>query len=378
MEADNVLSDQVQIRRPELLVLLRAVPLRVIAYARDIVGQGVQPHIYHMPGVKIHRDPPLKGRPGHAQILQARQQEIVHHLVFPGHGLDKFRMLVNVLYQPVRIFAHAEEIRLLPGGLHLPAAVGAFSVHKLGFCPEGLTGRAVHSLIGSLVDISLVIELLKYLLHLGLMNLVRGADKLVIGSVQQIAHSLNDPRHLVHKLLGRHPCLLGLQLDLLSMLVGSCLVKDIIAFLPLKPGDTVRHHNLIVVAYMGFPRGIGDCCGNIILSLLLHLFSAPSAVSSESPGTKKPVPHCMPCTRRRAQCPCYHFFSSALHRTDLFGSVTLSAVTGGTCRSLIPAGTRCAAQKPFSRLLPLVPLSCRNLLCKVKQNVLSSSLPFSQ
>mgnify|MGYP003422077375 FL=1 len=31
---------------------------------------------------------------------------------------------------------------------------------------------------------------------------------------------------------------------------------------------------------------------------------------------------------------CYHFSSSAFRNTDLFGSVTLSAVTGGSCRSL--------------------------------------------
>ena len=31
---------------------------------------------------------------------------------------------------------------------------------------------------------------------------------------------------------------------------------------------------------------------------------------------------------------CYHFSSSVPHSTDLFGSVTLSAVTGGSCRSL--------------------------------------------
>ncbi len=38
--------------------------------------------------------------------------------------------------------------------------------------------------------------------------------------------------------------------------------------------------------------------------------------------------------KKASVIPCYHFSSSVPHSTDLFGSVTLSAVTGGSCRSL--------------------------------------------
>lgn len=67
---------------------------------------------------------------------------------------------------------------------------------------------------------------------------------------------------------------------------------------------------------------------------------------------------------------CYHFSSSVPHSTDLFGSVTLSAVTGGSCRSL--AFTVCSVPCPFGAPLRshLLHLSvsflsaCRNVLCK--------------
>lgn len=67
---------------------------------------------------------------------------------------------------------------------------------------------------------------------------------------------------------------------------------------------------------------------------------------------------------------CYHFSSSVPHSTDLFGSVTLSAVTGGSCRSL--ASTVCSVRCPFGAPLRshLLYLSvsflsaCRNVLCK--------------
>ena len=131
METDNILSDQVEIRRPIFLVLLCAVAVTVITDTGDIVCQRIQPYIDHMLIVKIDRDPPLKGGSGHAQILQSRQQEIVHHFVFPGHRLDKFRMSVDMLNQSVSILAHFKEVSFLLCGLHLSAAVGAFPIHKL-------------------------------------------------------------------------------------------------------------------------------------------------------------------------------------------------------------------------------------------------------
>lgn len=68
---------------------------------------------------------------------------------------------------------------------------------------------------------------------------------------------------------------------------------------------------------------------------------------------------------------CYHFSSSVPHSTDLFGSVTLSAVTGGSCRSLastVPILLRYPFGAPLrSHLLYLsVPFlsAIRNVLCK--------------
>ena len=89
--------------------------------------------------------------------------------------------------------------------------------------------------------------------------------------------------------------------------------------------------------------------------------------------------------RRRALRPWYHFFSSALCGTDLFRSLTLSAVTGGSCRSLIRTSprTRCAARKPSSALPSPAPLSAqaswarRSLLCKSSDKTYSLRHSFS-
>ena len=71
VEADDVLADQVHVRRPELLVMLVVVAVRVVAAEGDIVGQRVQPDVDHMARVKVHRHAPGERGAGHAQVLQA-------------------------------------------------------------------------------------------------------------------------------------------------------------------------------------------------------------------------------------------------------------------------------------------------------------------
>ena len=70
VETNDVLADQMQIRRPELLILFVVIAIRVIAAEGDIVAQGIQPHIGHMAGVKFHGNAPGKAGAGNAQILQ--------------------------------------------------------------------------------------------------------------------------------------------------------------------------------------------------------------------------------------------------------------------------------------------------------------------
>ena len=210
METDNILSNQMQVCGPVLFILLGAVAVRIISDSGNIVCQRIQPYINYVFVIKIHWDSPFKGGSGYAQILQPRKQEVVHHFIFTGNRLNKFRMLVNMANQPVSIFAHFEEICLFLGRLYRTAAVRALSVYKLGFCPEGLAGRTVHSLIGSLVNISLIIQALKNFLYLLLMIIIRCPDKFVVGNIEQIAQSLNHTGNLVNVLLGSNACLLCL------------------------------------------------------------------------------------------------------------------------------------------------------------------------
>ena len=309
VEPDDVFADQVEIRRPVFLKQVRTLPVTVVADPGDVVGQRVQPYVDHVAGIKIHRNPPFEGGPGYAQILQARQQEVVHHLIFPGYRLDEFRMGVDMLDQPVRIFAHLEEIGLLPGRLHRAPAVGTFSVHQLGLGEEGLAGSAVHALIIPFVNVAFLIHFLEDLLHLALMVFVRGADEFIVGSVHQIPDLLDLPGHIVHEFLGRNACFLRFQLDLLAVLVGPGLEEHVKALASFIPGDGVRQHDLIGIADVGLAGRVGNGRCDIILwffHLLILLLE----------NKKSPIlPSGM--IREDGESPCYHFFSPAPHDTGL-------------------------------------------------------------
>ena len=271
METDNIFSDQMQIRRPLLLEQVAGLSVALVADAGDIVGQRVQPYVYHVLRVEVYRDAPFERGTGYAQILQTRKQEVVHHLILSGNRLNEFRMLVDMVNQTVSVFAHTEEISLFLGRLHLAATVRTLAVHQLGLGPEGLAGSTVHTLVSTFVDIALVIQLLENLLYLLLMVIIGGADEFIIGSVHQIPDPLNLTGHIVHEFLRSNACLLSLQLDLLTVLVGSGLEKYVVALESAETGNGVRQYDLIGVANVGLAGCVGNGRGHVKLFLFHFL-----------------------------------------------------------------------------------------------------------
>ena len=157
-------------------------------------------------------------------------------------------MGIDVLDQAVRILAHFEEICLFLGLGDRTSAVRTFAVVKLGLRPEGFAGSAVPSLIGSLVDITLIVELFEDLLDLFLVRRIAGADKAVVAGVHQIPDPLDLSGIHVDKRLRSHSCFRGLVLVLLAVLVRSCLEHHVIAFDSLVARDRVRENRFICVA----------------------------------------------------------------------------------------------------------------------------------
>ena len=69
MEPDDILTDQVQVCGPQLLVLLGAVAVCIIADTGDVIGQRIEPYIDNMLRIESHRNTPCEGSTGYAQIL---------------------------------------------------------------------------------------------------------------------------------------------------------------------------------------------------------------------------------------------------------------------------------------------------------------------
>ena len=105
------------------------------------------------------------------------------------------------------------------------------------------------------------------------MIIVRGTDKFVVRSIHQIPDPANLTGNVVHKFLRSNSRFLSFQLNLLSMLVRSCLEEHIVSLLTFKTRDTVRQHCLISISDMRFAGSIGNRRRNVIFwSDFLHVF----------------------------------------------------------------------------------------------------------
>ena len=240
--------------------------------------------------VEVDRDAPLERRSRDAEVLQAGQQEVVHHLVLALHGLDEFRVRVDVLDQAVGVLTHLEEVRLLLRRLHGAAAVGALAVDKLGLGEERLARRAVHALVVTFVDVALLVELFKDLLDLLFVVVVGRADEFVVGGVHYVPVRADDARDLIDVFLRRDAGGLCFFLDLLAVLVGAGLEEHVVALKALVARDAVGKHDLIRIADVRAARGVGDRRRDIILrfahglSFLLFIVPAGSELGEQNGG----------------------------------------------------------------------------------------------
>ena len=223
--------------------------------------------------VKIYRDSPFEGCSGYTKILKSRKKEVIHHLVLTRFRLNKFRMCIDIVNETVCVFAHFEEICFFLCRYTWTSTVRTLTIYQLRFCKERFTWGTVHSFVMSLVDISLCIHFLKNLLDLFFMVFICGTNEFVIRSIHQIPDSLDLTGNIVNKFLWCDSCFLCFQLDLLTMLVCSCLEKHVITLLSLITCNSISKNNLVSIADMRFTGSIGNGCCNIIF-LFIHFISS--------------------------------------------------------------------------------------------------------
>ena len=183
-------------------------------------------------------------------------------------------MGLDIVDEPVLILAHAEEVALLARRLGGAAAVRAeVALLELRGRPEGLAFGAVLALVGTLVDVALLVELLEDLLHGLDVALVGGADEVVVLDVHQLPQILGGGDDLIDKFLGRLASLRGLALDLLAMLVRAGEEVGVVAELLFEARHRVGGHGGVGVADVHVAAGVVDGRGDVERALFLHEIS---------------------------------------------------------------------------------------------------------
>ena len=180
-------------------------------------------------------------------------------------------MCVDMLNQAVCILTHFKEICLFLRRLYFSSTVRAFAVYQLGFCPERFARRAVHSLIVTLIDITLVIQLLENLLYLFLVVCICSTDKIIIRGVHHIPDFFYLSCNLIYIFLRCDACLLCLLLNLLSVLIRSGLEVYVIPFPSAESCNRICQYDFIGVSNMRLTGSVSDGSCHIKFPFVTHV-----------------------------------------------------------------------------------------------------------
>ena len=115
-------------------------------------------------------------------------------------------MFINVIYEPILVLAHREEVVLLPDKLWFTHMNRALIVYQFGICIKPLTSDTVFSLIVTEIYIPFCINLREDFPDCVLMVLIGGAHKIVIGNIELgpgILKGFTDPVHVCPDCLTR-------------------------------------------------------------------------------------------------------------------------------------------------------------------------------
>ena len=182
METHNFLADQMHVSRPVFIEFFR---ITAVTDTGKVVEQRVKPDIDNVFVVKRHRDAPVEGGAGDAQIFQPLFDE-VDHLVAACHRLNEVGMSFDIFQQTVLIFGKLKEIAFFFHTLYRTAAVGAFAVDQLTLQPVGFAGYTVPAFIILFINIALFKDFLQNTLHNLMMAFFAGTNKIVIGDIEAL------------------------------------------------------------------------------------------------------------------------------------------------------------------------------------------------
>ena len=174
VKPDDVLANDVHIRWPVAVVEIFG-----FCECRNVIGERVEPDVHDVLGVVRHRNSPVESR--------SRDREVPDLVFEPGENLvtslrwvDEPFVLLNMLSDPVLIFAESKEIGLLLNPFGGAVVYRAFAIFELRLSVEALAGDTVVSFVLTFVNVALFHDLAVYLLREFVVSGRRRANEVVV------------------------------------------------------------------------------------------------------------------------------------------------------------------------------------------------------
>ena len=201
--------------------------------------------------IERQRNAPVEGRTGNGKVFQAAFHE-GNDFVLTGFGTNEVGVFLIELQQRFLEFGKLEEpiffaASFLNRALAIRAHEFAFVVlQKVAFVVIGFLVNAIPALVGTLVAISLVVQILPELLNRFGVARLGGANKVSVGDIEHVPTIAEGGLHGIAPILRRHAlcrCRIG---NLLAMFIHTG-----------YKGNVITIHALITRNCVGSDGGIG-------------------------------------------------------------------------------------------------------------------------
>ena len=130
-------------------------------------------------------------------------------------------MGLDIVDEPILIFAHAEKVVAFGNGIDISAAIRAFAIHQIFFGEKAFTADTVPAGVICFVDLIPVIEILHDLGNDFFVAFLGGADKVVIGNAQACPQLLKTHHRFIAVGKGGNAPFFRRLLNFLTMFIGS-------------------------------------------------------------------------------------------------------------------------------------------------------------
>ena len=256
VEAEDVLADQVQVRGPEAVGQVHARPR--VAERRDVVEEGVEPHVHDLALVPRQGHAPAELRPRERDVLQAGLDER-EGLVAAEVRAHEVRTVGVEAAKVVLERRQPEEPVLLPLEFERDLVDRTrVAGTELGLGVKRGAAGAVPTLVDALVHVAVVVHGLHDLLDARDVRGVGGADEEVVRDIDRRHQRLEALGVSVGELLRRDPLTLGRLRDRLAVLVRAGEEEDVLAPLAHVAGENVGGDRGVRVAEVGLGVDVVD------------------------------------------------------------------------------------------------------------------------